>query len=172
MKSINPEAYLTAEIIDEIGVLKTYLRGDEFDAVMNYNFAFLCSEYFIDEKKRISTSEFDRKLRGLQEAFSPCVAYVMQNLLDSHDTSRIGTHIVNRDKVRYRDWMTYIKKSKATNPNYETRKPTDEELEVQKLLVIFQMTYVGAPMIYYGDEAGMWGGETIPTAANPCSGRV
>ena len=27
----------------------------------------------------------------------------------------------------------------------------------QKLFVIFQMTYVGAPMVYYGDEVGMWG---------------
>ncbi len=24
-------------------------------------------------------------------------------------------------------------------------------------MVIFQMTYLGAPVIYYGDEAGMWG---------------
>ena len=24
-------------------------------------------------------------------------------------------------------------------------------------MIIFQMTYVGAPYIYYGDEAGMWG---------------
>jgi len=29
---------------------------------------------------------------------------------------------------------------------------------LQKLFVIMQMTYVGAPMIYYGDEVGMWGG--------------
>jgi cyclomaltodextrinase len=26
------------------------------------------------------------------------------------------------------------------------------------LITLFQMSYVGAPMVYYGDEAGMWGG--------------
>ena len=26
-----------------------------------------------------------------------------------------------------------------------------------KQSLVVQMTYVGAPMIYYGDEAGMWG---------------
>ena len=26
------------------------------------------------------------------------------------------------------------------------------------MVLLFQMCYVGAPMIYYGDEAGMWGG--------------
>lgn len=157
VKSINPEAYLTAEVIDPIDVLQPYLEGDEFDAVMNYNFAFACSEYFIDEKKRISTTEFDRKLRELREAFPAEVAYGMQNLLDSHDSSRVGSQIVNHDKVKYRDWQGYIRKSKATNPHYDTRKPNSEELRIQKLLVIFQMTYLGAPMVYYGDEVGMWG---------------
>ena len=32
-----------------------------------------------------------------------------------------------------------------------------EEIALQKFFVIFQMTYLGAPMIYYGDEVGMWG---------------
>lgn len=34
----------------------------------------------------------------------------------------------------------------------------ERERKIQRLVVLFQMTYVGAPMIYYGDEAGMWGG--------------
>ena len=25
--------------------------------------------------------------------------------------------------------------------------------------MLLQMTYIGAPMVYYGDEAGMWGGD-------------
>jgi len=34
------------------------------------------------------------------------------------------------------------------------------------LVTIFQFTYIGAPMIYYGDEAGMWGG-TDPCCRKP-----
>jgi len=41
VKQINPQAYLTAEIVDSIGVVKPYLQGDEFDAVMNYNLLFI-----------------------------------------------------------------------------------------------------------------------------------
>ena len=157
VKSINPQAYLTAEVIDSIKVIKPYLEGDEFDAVMNYNFAFTCSEYFVSDKSRIKTSKFDRILRELREAFPGGVEYVQQNLFDSHDTNRLLSHIVNRDLGSFRDWAKYYDVSKGSNPKYDTRKPNDYELSIAKLFVIFQMTYVGTPMVYYGDEAGMWG---------------
>ncbi len=157
VKGVNPEAYITAELIDPVPGLKPYLQGDEFDAVMNYNFAFACSDYFADEKTRINTSEFDRRLRELREAFPAGVAEVQQNLFGSHDTDRIGSHIVNRDKEHASNWSAYFDFSKVENGKYDPRKPTAEELESQKLFAVFQMTYVGAPMIYYGDEVGMWG---------------
>ena len=157
VKETNPEAYITAELIDPVPALKPYLQGDEFDAVMNYNFAFACSDYFADEKTRITTGEFDRRLRELREAFPPGVAEVQQNLFGSHDTDRIGSHIVNRDQEHSSNWQAYFDFSKVQNGKYDPRKPTEEELESQKLFAVFQMTYVGAPMIYYGDEVGMWG---------------
>ncbi|MEX1110500.1 MAG: glycoside hydrolase family 13 protein [Chthoniobacterales bacterium] len=157
VKGVNPEAYITAELIDPVPKLKPYLEGDEFDAVMNYNFAFACSDYFADEKTRISTTEFDRRLRELREAFPAGVAEVQQNLFGSHDTDRIGSHLVNRDREHAGDWSAYFNFSKVENGQYDPRKPTAEELEWQKLFAVFQMTYVGAPMIYYGDEVGMWG---------------
>lgn len=157
VKSINPEAYLTAEVIDPIPVIKPYVSGDEFDAVMNYNFAFASSEFFIDQKARISVSEFDSTLQNLRNAFGLGVAYVQQNLFGSHDANRISSHIVNPDIEKYRNWGAFYGASKGSNPNYNIRKPNHEELKKQLLFSIFQMTYLGAPMIYYGDEAGMWG---------------
>lgn len=157
VKQINPQAYLTAEIVDSIEVVKPYLQGNEFDAVMNYNFLFTTAEYFIDDTSGILTSEFDKKLRELREAFPPGVSYVQQNLFGSHDTQRFATHIVNRDKYKIRDWGKTFNLTKGSNPNYDTRKPIREEFDLMKLMVIFQMTYVGAPYIYYGDETGMWG---------------
>ncbi len=165
VKSINPQAFLTAEVIDPITVLEPYLQGDEFDAVMNYNFSFACAEYFIDQKKRIKTSEFDRLLAELRNAFPPCVTAVMQNLYDSHDSPRLSTLIANPDGVPYRQWSRYHEWSNANNPRYHSDRPGDREKQLQKLMVIFQMTYVGSPMIYYGDEAGMWG------ANDPCCRR-
>ncbi len=157
VKDINPEAYITAEVIEPVEGLQPYLQGDEFDAVMNYNFSFISSEYFVSEKNRISTTEFDRRLRELREAFPPGVAEVQQNLFGSHDTDRLGSHIVNRDKANPSDWTGYFAFSQVTSGRYDPRKPTAEELRSQKLVAVFQMTYVGAPMIYYGDEVGMWG---------------
>lgn len=157
VKGVNPEAYLTAEVIEPVEALKPYLQGDEFDAVMNYNFAFACSDYFIAEKKRIKTTEFDQRLRELREAFPAGVAEVQQNLFGSHDTDRIGSHIVNRDRERFGNWGAYYAFSKVENGGYDPRKPTEEERESQRLFAMLQMTYVGAPMIYYGDEVGMWG---------------
>lgn len=161
VKSINHEAYTTAEIIDKIEVVQAYLKGDEFDAAMNYNFAFTCAEYFLQEPP-ISTAEFDQKLAELRAAFHPEMAYIMQNLYDSHDTNRVASHIFNRKIGSYRAWGEFFDKSRGSNPSYNTRKPQEEEREIQKLLVLFAMTYLGAPMVYYGDEAGMWG------ANDPC----
>jgi cyclomaltodextrinase / maltogenic alpha-amylase / neopullulanase len=91
------------------------------------------------------------------------VAEVQQNLLSSHDTNRIGSHIVNRAGANMREWEAYCRWSSAEkNPAYNTRKPTVEDRRLHKLAVLFQMTYLGAPMVYYGEEAGMWG------ANDPC----
>ncbi len=162
VKSINPQAYLTAEVIDSVAANKPYLDGDEFDAVMNYNFLFFTAEYFIDEKTSISTTEFDKGLQELRNAYPKSVAYGMMNLFGSHDTQRILSHIVNKDKYKIRKWGQNFDKFKGSNPNYDTRKPTQEDIDKLKLMLIFQMTYVGAPYVYYGDEVGMWG------ANDPC----
>ncbi len=162
VKSINSQAYITAEIVDKPEVVKPYLAGDEFDGDMNYNFAFACADYFISEKARIKTSEFDTLLTEMRAIHPTGVAYVQQNLMNSHDSNRLTSHIVNRDLGRYRDWGTYFNQSKGDNNQYNTRKPTSEEYETQKLVALFQMTNLGAPMIYYGDEVGMWG------ANDPC----
>jgi glycosidase len=163
-RAINPEAYLVAEVIRPPEEQKPYLRGDEFDAVMNYNFAFACSEFFFSQKHRITASEFDRRLRELRDAYPREVADVMQNLFGSHDSARLASQIVNRrSRVAYRSWLDAHHRSQvAHNHWYNTRAPRAQERQLQKLAVIFQMTYVGAPMIYYGDEAGMWG------ANDPC----
>lgn len=159
VKSSNPEAYLTAEIVDDPKKVKPYFQGDEFDGEMNYNFAFTAAEFFFNPPEmNISVSEFDQKLSDLRNLYPQGVAYVVQNLFGSHDSNRIGSHIVNRGIGNFRDWGNYFTTSQVTNnPDYSVRKPNKQEIRLQKLFAIFQMTYVGAPMIYYGDEVGMWG---------------
>jgi len=155
VRKINPQAYLVAEVIDSPENLKPYLEGDEFDAVMNYNFDFICSEFFIN--KGISPGEFDSLLGGLRNAFRPEVTLAMQNLLGSHDTDRPVSRIMNRGIASFLAWEEYFGTGKARNQDYLTAKPAQEEYDILRLMVAFQMTYPGSPMIYYGDEVGMWG---------------
>lgn len=162
VRDINAEAYIVGEVFGDLDFLGNYLQGDQFDAVMNYHFTFAVSEFFVNQKKRISANEFDQRLEELRRAFRPQTAYVMQNLLGSHDTDRISSKILNRDRFDYRSWNEYHRNTKGDNLDFIIKKPGDYEYTVLKLIVIFQFTYLGAPMIYYGDETGMWG------ANDPC----
>ncbi len=162
VKSIRPEAYLVAELVGDVAWNEPYLQGDEFDAVMNYNFAFACDEFFLRDRTRIGATRFDALLRELREAYPLCVAPVMQNLVDSHDTARIATHAMNRDRFDYRDFDGSYHPRTSRAPLADTRRPDAHARALLRLLVLFQMTALGAPMVYYGDEAGMWG------ANDPC----
>ncbi|PIQ20896.1 MAG: alpha-amylase [Cytophagales bacterium CG18_big_fil_WC_8_21_14_2_50_42_9] len=158
VRSLNPQAYLTAELVFDINQTKPYLSGDEFDATMNYNFAFIVHDFFVQEKTASTVTHFDARLKELREAFGEGVAFNMQNLMDSHDANRIGSAIVNADGKQFGNWGEYFNWSqKSNNKNYNARKPTAEHLQIQKLIAAFQLLYLGSPMIYYGDEVGMWG---------------
>ncbi|WP_210465159.1 glycoside hydrolase family 13 protein [Rufibacter roseolus] len=158
VRSINPNAYMTAELVFSIEETRPYLSGDEFDATMNYNFAFIVHDFFIQEKKASTVTQFDSKLKELREAFGEGVALNMQNLMDSHDATRLGSAVANPDGLRFGDWGKYFNWSqKSNNKQYNARKPNAEQLQKQKLIAAFQLLYLGSPMIYYGDEVGMWG---------------
>ena len=157
VRTLNPEGYLTAEVIRPISTTQPYLQGDEFDAVMNYNFAWAAAEWIYQQHNRATTAEFDQMLHDLIDEYPEGVAYVMQNLYNSHDSARIATNVVNRDTVNYRDWFSYHPHSQIkSNPDFDTRKPNSAESQLLKLLAILQFTWVGAPMLYYGEEVGMW----------------
>lgn len=158
VKSINPNAYLTAELVYPIEQTRPYLNGDEFDATMNYNFAFIMHDFFVQDSLASTATVFDARLKELREAFGTGVAYNMQNLMNSHDATRIGSAVANPDGKKFGDWGQYFGWSqKSNNKTYNARKPTAQQLQKQKLIAAFQILYLGSPMIYYGDEAGMWG---------------
>lgn len=157
VKSINKDAYLTAEVVDKPEVVKPYLYGDEFDAVMNYAFAVIATEFFVNQQSQISVSAFDSLLNELRTIYGYDMSLVMQNLFDSHDTQRFTSFLNNPDVARFRTWGDYFNKTKATNKVYATNKPDALAYQKQQLMALFQYTYPGAPMLYYGDEVGMWG---------------
>ncbi len=158
VRSINPKAYLTAELVYNIEQTRPYLSGDEFDATMNYNFAFIVHDFFVQDTTGSTVTVFDSKLKELREAFGEDVTFNMQNLMNSHDATRLASAVANPDGKKFGDWGQYFNWSqKGNNRNYNARKPTPEQQQKQKLIIAFQMLYLGSPMFFYGDEAGMWG---------------
>lgn len=137
VKAVNPEAYIVAEIWEDAA---PWLRGDHFDAVMNYVFARavwgFCGGPALDTSFRpggfrlrsLSGTEFADEIDRLLSLYPWEVTLAQLNLLGSHDTPRLLT-LFRGDKRRVR------------------------------LAVLLQMTFPGAPCVYYGDEIGMEGGD-------------
>ncbi|MDZ7312124.1 MAG: glycoside hydrolase family 13 protein [candidate division KSB1 bacterium] len=159
VREINPQAYITGEVWwEDYGKGKMFnaapwLQGDMFDAVMNYRFADALLKYFVDTREAFDSRQLHERLLQLLSEYPPAANYVLMNLLDSHDTERLATMVLNPNR------MIDHGGNVRGNPSFEVRKPTAEERMTQKLLIAFQMLYLGAPMIYYGDEAGMWGAD-------------
>jgi len=161
VKSINPRAYITAELFWddwENEVLmdpSPWLQGDQFDGTMNYRWSHAVASYFIDKQTRRSASEFAEYLNQIWSTIPDYNNYILLNLMDSHDTDRLASNVVNPDRF-------YDKHISWWDEGYDVRKPDKKEMDIVRLIVLFQMTAPGAPMIYYGGETGMWG------ADDPC----
>ena len=123
VKEENPDALIIGEIWDDAS---PWLKGDQFDAVMNYRFRGACVGFIALENR--NAFQFDSILTAVRNEYSPEVNFALQNLIGSHDTERFLT-LCGNDTAKL------------------------------KLAVLFQMTYLGSPMVYYGDEIGLTGGK-------------
>ncbi len=151
VKSINPDALISGEVWTWA---QPWLKGDQFDAVTNYQFAIPAQDFFADVETAIEPSEFSAKLNQIVYAYPLQSVLVMMNLLDSHDTDRLASMFVNPD----RGYDT-SNRLQDTGPDYRLDKPDSMQRKKLMQAVTCQMTFIGAPMIYYGDEAGMWGAD-------------
>lgn len=149
VKSVKPDAYITGEIWTPAA---TYLAGDAWDATMQYAFSNALQSFFIGgSKPPITASAFADRLREFDILYPFQVALDQMNLLDSHDTDRWASRFVNADRPPPAPAAAGGRRS------YNTSKPDELEWQRMEQSVAVQMTAVGAPMVYYGDEVGMWG---------------
>jgi len=159
VKSINPDAYIVGEVwwedwkVNKMFNAAPWLKGDQFDAVMNYRFTRAVKQFVSDIKMGIGPSAFVDSLFNQYRDYDKENLFVLMNLLGSHDTERLSSLIVNPDI-----WYDHGALPRADN-DWDPRKPNETERAKQKLMVALQMTLPGAPHIYYGEEAGMWGGD-------------
>lgn len=151
VKGTNPDAYITGEIWPWA---QPWLNGgDQFDAVMNYQFAMPAQEFFVNVDKQMMPTEFSSRLNRLQMAYPFEVSLVQMNLFDSHDTDRLASMFVNPDRPY--DGANRPQDNAADRP-YSAEKPTGEQWQRLMGAATLQYTFTGSPMIYYGTEAGMW----------------
>lgn len=155
VKEANPEAVIIAE--NYVDSWK-WLQGDEWDTIMNYEFFMEPVTFFLTGMDKHSDARNEERygdpevfwrtaLGASQEALPAAALQVSMNELSNHDHSRFLTR-TNRVVGRLED----LGPAAAME---------DVRMEIMRQAVLLQMTWTGAPTIYYGDEAGM-GGFTDP----------
>lgn len=125
---------------EEWGVATKYLLGDMFDSVMNYQFRSALQNFIINGA---DAKTLNAQLETIRENYPEEAWYAMLNLVDSHDTVRNITKIDN---------PSWEEENIANAPEASER-----AIKLQALTAIFQLSYPGAPTIYYGDEVGVTG---------------
>ncbi len=150
VKEANPDALILAE---HYGDKKAWLQGDEWDSVMNYDAFMEPVTWFLTGMEKHS-DDFREDLLGNADSFwgamkhhgatfsTPSMQSAM-NELSNHDHSRFLTrtnHMVGR--------------TGTLGPDAASR---NINKAVFREAVVIQMTWMGAPTIYYGDEAGVCG---------------
>ncbi len=150
VKGVRPDALILAE---HYGDPVDWLRGDEWDSVMNYDAFMEPLTWFLtgmekhsDERRTDlwgNADDFVNTMHHFMASMMTPSLQVAMNELSNHDHSRFLTrtnHIVGR-------LADNGYKAASEGINYA----------VMCEAVAIQMTWVGAPTVYYGDEAGVCG---------------
>ncbi len=160
VRSINPQAYLVAEIWTDREA-HPRLRGDMFSAQMHYPFAGAVIDWLANEPAMTADNLADR-LDAVFGNETLATQMVQQDLLDSHDTDRLVSRLFNA-----RPGFTFDSRNRPQDGEaYHEGKPDARAYALNRLALIMQATYLGAPMIYYGDEVGMYGADD-PSCRKP-----
>jgi cyclomaltodextrinase len=157
VRSINPEAYLVGEVWWETWPDRMYdpapwLAGDVFDAVMNYRWYVPTRAFFAGAEPALTASAYAAALDSLTLGIGPPHLRAMMNLTASHDTPRFGTSIYNPGRYKYHN-------SPREDAGYRIDRPDERSRSIQRMILVQQFTWIGAPHIWNGDEVGMWGAD-------------
>lgn len=136
VKDANPDAYLVGEIWHDAS---RWLQGDQFDATMNYLFTKACLGFFIRDADR-------ELLSGV--GYSPVPQLGVADFADA----------IDRLLALYDPEITRVLLNLLDSHDtarFLTIARGDES--AFRLATLFQMTYPGAPCIYYGDEIDLPG---------------
>ncbi len=150
VKEAKPDALILAE---HYGDPAAWLQGDQWDTVMNYDAFMEPLTWFLTGMEKHSDERRDdfygdgelffRTMLHQMSRFYTQSLQVAMNELSNHDHSRFLTR-TNRT----------VGRTGSLGPEAAER---DVRKGVLRIAVVVQMTWPGAPTIYYGDEAGLCG---------------
>ncbi|MCK4258809.1 MAG: alpha-glucosidase C-terminal domain-containing protein [Halanaerobiales bacterium] len=130
IKSVNPDAYMLGEFWENS---VSWLGGDQWDAAMNYyGFIIPVSNWVAGKDTHNNTQVIDT------------------NTFDIQLTQRLA-------EIPRQAQLTMLN-SLSTHDTARFLYRADEDIWKLKVAAVFQMTFIGTPCIYYGDEIGMTGG--------------
>ncbi len=150
VRDANPEAIVLAE---HYGSPREWLNGKEWDTVMNYDAFMEPVTWFLTGMQKHSddfrgdmfgnADNFMGAMRHHMASFTMPSLQISMNELSNHDHSRFLT------RTNKRVGRTNNLGPQAANEGVNKA--------VLREAVVIQMTWPGAPTIYYGDEAGLCG---------------
>lgn len=150
VKEANPDAIILAE---HYGDPSSWLQGKEWDTVMNYDAFMEPLTWFLTGLEKHS-DEFRGDLLGNHEAFFGAM---------NHHMTKFNTQSlqVSMNELSNHDHSRFLTRTNRRVGRTATAGPQAAEANVNKGVlkeaVVVQMTWPGAPTIYYGDEAGVCG---------------
>ena len=152
VKAVNPDALILGEIWSDP---TPWLQGDQFDVTTNYGLARAVVRFCRPGAAGRTATDLAATLDQLAHQFDPARTNALVNLLGSHDTDRLLSMMANPRDAYDRD-----NHPGEGTPAYDGDRPADPEAYARlRLAAVLQFTVPGAPMIYYGDEVGMPGGD-------------
>lgn len=150
VKEANPNAIIIAE---HYGCAREWLKGEEWDTVMNYDAFMEPLTWFLTGMQKHS-DDYRHDLLGNADNFWNTMKHhahffampslqVSMNELSNHDHSRFLT------RTNHKVGRVSSLGSEAADQGVNKA--------VMRNAVLMQFSWIGAPTIYYGDEAGLCG---------------
>ncbi|MCL2570881.1 MAG: glycoside hydrolase family 13 protein [Defluviitaleaceae bacterium] len=159
VKEANPDAIILAE---NYGDSSSWLDGTQWDTIMNYDAFMEPITWFLTGVSKHS-DESRPHLKNNAMAFENAMRYSMTKL-NIHAMQSSMNQLSNHDHSRF------LTRTIGTTGRHNTVGPRAAEIGTNKNIlmeaIVFQMTWPGAPTVYYGDEAGL-AGWTDPDSRRP-----
>ncbi|HIT59660.1 MAG TPA: glycoside hydrolase family 13 protein [Candidatus Fimousia stercorigallinarum] len=150
VKEANPNAIILAE---HYGDVAPWLQGDEWDTVMNYDAFMEPLTWFLTGMEKHS-DEYRADLDGNYKTFYDAMKYHMSRY-------HYPSLQVSMNELSNHDHSRFLTRTNKKVGRTQSRGPEEANTGVNKGIfkeaVLMQMTWPGAPTIYYGDEAGVTG---------------